>query len=143
RISPSFFCCFAMLWIPGVSGYSSISSGNRVGFAPRAVRVMRHSTSIEGGHSRQFTPPFHHSDHTGFSDCPARNVPYTKGRMNDKDDWQLLREYAQNRSDDAFQALVQRHLDSVHSAALRQVRDRHLAEDATPATCTALSRKAP
>jgi hypothetical protein len=39
------------------------------------------------------------------------------------DDLTLLREYARNNSEDAFAALVTRHIALVYSVALRQVRD--------------------
>jgi DNA-directed RNA polymerase specialized sigma24 family protein len=44
-------------------------------------------------------------------------------------DWELLQAYAKNRSESAFAKLVARHLDWVHSVALRHVGDPHLAED--------------
>jgi len=57
-------------------------------------------------------------------------------------DQQLLREYAASRSDSAFRELVRRHIDLVHSAARRLVRDSHTAEDVTQAVFTALSKDA-
>lgn len=57
-------------------------------------------------------------------------------------DQQLLREYAASRSESAFEALVLRHIDLVHSAALRIVRNPHTAEDVTQAVFTALSKDA-
>ncbi len=62
--------------------------------------------------------------------------------MNALTDQQLLREYAASRSEFAFRELVRRHLDLVHSAALRLVRDPHTAEDVAQAVFTALSRDA-
>jgi len=44
-------------------------------------------------------------------------------------DLELLRRYAQQRSEEAFAALVNRHLDLVYSAALRQVLSPQLAEE--------------
>ncbi len=58
-------------------------------------------------------------------------------------DSQLLRTYAEQRSEDAFSELVNRHVDLVYSASLRMVRDRHLAEDVTQAAFVALARNAP
>ena len=58
------------------------------------------------------------------------------------DDFDLLREYARQASQNAFAQLVRRYLDLVYSAALRQVRDRHLADDVTQAVFVVLSKKA-
>ncbi len=62
--------------------------------------------------------------------------------MNDQTDAQLLRAYAEHRSDPAFAELVRRHVDIVHSAAVRMVCDPHLAQDVTQSVFFALARNA-
>ena len=58
------------------------------------------------------------------------------------DDMRLVREYAASQSERAFETLVSRHVNLVYCAALRQVRDPHLAEEISQAVFVILARKA-
>jgi RNA polymerase sigma factor (sigma-70 family) len=58
------------------------------------------------------------------------------------DDAQLLQQYVETGSPDAFGALTNRHINFVYGAALRLVRDRHVAEEVTQAVFIVLARKA-
>ena len=57
-------------------------------------------------------------------------------------DAELLRQYSSSRSEDAFRALIDQYVNMVYSSCWRQLRDRHLAEDATQAVFVLLSQKA-
>jgi RNA polymerase sigma factor (sigma-70 family) len=71
---------------------------------------------------------------------PAR--PYYGNNSDFMDDRELIAAYACDRSEDAFTALVKRHVDLVYSSALRQIGDPELARDVTQAVFLMLSRKA-
>ena len=59
------------------------------------------------------------------------------------DDAELLRRYSEDKSEDAFAELVQRHLGLVYACALRRVGgDRQLAEDVTQQVFTDVARRA-
>src|ERR1039457_4023761 len=62
--------------------------------------------------------------------------------MGQQTDSQLLRAYAERRSEEAFAELVRRHVDFVYSAARRMVCDTHLAEDVTQGAFVALAKNA-
>ena len=63
--------------------------------------------------------------------------------MQPLDDAALLREYVENRSDEAFAALVTKYINLVYSVAMRCVGNPHQAEEITQAVFIILARKAP
>src|SRR5262249_44738950 len=67
---------------------------------------------------------------------------HTYGQMQPTDDSALLKQFLESRSEDAFTALVERHLNLVYSVALRQSGDAGQAEEISQAVFIILARKA-
>ncbi|HWD21427.1 MAG TPA: sigma-70 family RNA polymerase sigma factor [Verrucomicrobiae bacterium] len=61
--------------------------------------------------------------------------------MQELDDTALLSRYVKDASEEAFGALVARHVDKVYSVALRHVGNRHQAEEITQRVFVVLARK--
>ncbi len=68
------------------------------------------------------------------------NPTHTPGHTQD---WSLLRRYVEQNSQEAFAALVARHLNLVHATCLREMGNRAQAEDVTQTVFLILARKAP
>lgn len=62
--------------------------------------------------------------------------------MKQLSDIELLDAYASRHSEEAFRELVGRHADLIYSAAMRHLRDPHLAQEATQSAFIALAGKA-
>ena len=63
--------------------------------------------------------------------------------MQELDDITLLRQYTEQNSEEAFAALVTRHVNTVYSVALRHTRNPHSAEEITQAVFVILAKKSP
>src|SRR5690349_24981240 len=61
--------------------------------------------------------------------------------MQELDDAALLREYVERDSEEAFAALVTRHVNTVYSVALRHTGNPHSAEEITQAVFVLLAQK--
>ena len=61
--------------------------------------------------------------------------------MHELDDIALLRQYAEQKSEEAFATLVTRHIDKIYSVALRHTANPHQAEEITQAVFVILARK--
>lgn len=61
--------------------------------------------------------------------------------MQERDDYSLLREYAEHASEQAFAELVTRHVNKVYSVALRHTGNPHQAEEITQAVFVILAKK--
>src|SRR6185295_20416864 len=62
--------------------------------------------------------------------------------MPEREDMELLREYLENNSEEAFAELTARHINKIYSVALRHTRNPHQAEEITQAVFVILLRKA-
>ena len=62
-------------------------------------------------------------------------------QMQELDDMALLQEYVEHDSEEAFAALVTRHVNKVYSVALGHTRNPHQAEEITQAVFVILAQK--
>src|SRR5687767_9987834 len=62
--------------------------------------------------------------------------------MENADDIELLREFASRQSEEAFRAVVERHIDFVYTVALRQLGDGQAAKEVAQEVFIDLARKA-
>jgi RNA polymerase sigma factor (sigma-70 family) len=60
----------------------------------------------------------------------------------ERNDMELLRDYAANQSEHAFTAIVERHINMVYATALRQVQEPQLAQDVAQSVFIDLAKKA-
>jgi RNA polymerase sigma factor (sigma-70 family) len=77
-----------------------------------------------------------------YSSSAYRSTGHEELMATPNRDQALLREFVDARSQQAFAELVERHAGMVYSAALRQTRDRHLAEDVSQAVFLLLAERA-
>jgi RNA polymerase sigma factor (sigma-70 family) len=111
--------------------------------ADYCVEKMKVISAGEVGLTYQLTRPPERSPDNRLSNscriCRGCGDIVVKMSANDLD---LLEQYARADSEDAFAALVQRHVDLVYSVALRRVRSAQLAEEITQSVFTDLARSA-
>ncbi len=108
---------------------------------------LLHHTKSSAPHPAELTLPNLGNQQVGrhrqaivfLSDSAAGGYCWVVNALSDP---QLLRAYAESRSEAAFAELVRRHIDFVHSAAVRMVNDPHLAKDVSQAVFVALAKDA-
>ena len=99
-------------------------------FVNRILLIRDHRPRRHAGNGTEEVGPGVERD---FS-CLIYTAAGTILRLNNLTDQQLLRDYAEYRSEEAFAELVRRHIDLVYSAALRTVCSACRAEDVTQST---------
>lgn len=82
------------------------------------------------------------AEFAAINNCVGFHAPAAIHSKTAMSDWELLLDYCRNGSEEAFATLVNRHLDLVYSAAVRQLRSPEAAQDVTQSVFADLAQGA-